>query len=55
MAANTAEQLAKKKEEGASEYQKQKKVVGDLLSSAESAYFSSNSRLNRFCINSNSL
>ncbi|KAE9276061.1 hypothetical protein PF008_g29186 [Phytophthora fragariae] len=35
MAANTAEQLAKKKEEGASEYQKQKKVVGDLLSSAE--------------------
>ncbi|POM75057.1 Ankyrin repeat-containing protein [Phytophthora palmivora] len=35
MAVNTAEKLAKEKEEGASEYQKQKKVVGDLLSSAE--------------------
>ncbi|RLN68513.1 hypothetical protein BBP00_00000964 [Phytophthora kernoviae] len=35
MAANSAEQLVKDKEEGASEYQKQKKIVGDLLSSAE--------------------
>lgn len=35
MAANTAEQLAKEKEEGASKYQQQKKVVGELLSSAE--------------------
>jgi hypothetical protein len=32
-----AEQLTKDKEKGASEYQKQKKVVADLLSSAESA------------------
>ncbi|TDH71862.1 hypothetical protein CCR75_001050 [Bremia lactucae] len=35
MAANTAEQLAKEKEEGASEFQKQKKVVSDLLFNAE--------------------
>ncbi|CEG37839.1 FOG: Ankyrin repeat [Plasmopara halstedii] len=35
MTANMANQLAKEKEEGASEYQQQKKVVGQLLSSAE--------------------
>ncbi|KAL4156371.1 hypothetical protein PRNP1_005402 [Phytophthora ramorum] len=35
MAAKTAAQVTKDKEEGASEYQKQKKVVADLLSSAE--------------------
>lgn len=36
--ANSSE-TAKEKEKGASEYQKQKQVVSDLLSSAESAWF----------------
>ena len=38
-AADTTKTLREEKEQGASEFQQQKKIVGDLLSSAESAKY----------------